>query len=217
MADLPKLTSQDREHLRNIGFGSLPDNPAQARYSAKEIKGASTRPNLQLFDWLKGTREYLASDGVIHKVDELTEASDYEEGSILLYNDGDNIKFYVVDANHQAQPIGLDSTAELQVVNDVKINNLSVVDNGIASLTLSSGLTLSGSTMELTLSNLPEVVPKNLTLGQQGDVLLLAEQDGVISKVKANKLDYTRLRVTNDESATASTIDENDFLFVIED
>lgn len=217
MADLPKLTSQDREHLRNIGFGSLPDNPAQARYSAKEIKGASTRPNLQLFDWLKGTREYLASDGVIHKVDELTEASDYEEGSILLYNDGENLKFYVVDANHQAQPIGLDSTAELQVVNDVKINNESVVNNGVVSVSLEDGLTYSGGGLGLTLSNLPEVRPKSLTLGQQDDVFLLAETGGQTAKVRASQLDYSRLRVTNDEAATSTTIAENDFLFVIED
>lgn len=231
MADLPKLTSQDREHLRNIGFGSLPDNPAQARYSAKEIKGASTRPNLQLFDWLKGTREYLASDGVIHKVDELTEASDYEEGSILLYNDGDNLKFYVVDANHQAQPIGLDSTSELQVVNDVKIDGNSVVNEGIVSVSLSDGLTYTNGSLGLsltdgltvksgsvglTLSNLPEVVPKNLTLSQQNELSILAEHNGVISRVQAGQLDYSRLKVVSNEEDGLQRIANEDFLFIKE-
>lgn len=216
MADLPKLTSQDREHLRNIGFGSLPDNPSQARYSAKEIKGASTRPNLQLFDWLKGTREYLASDGVIHKVDELTEVSDYEEGSILLYNDGENLKFYVVDANHQAQPIGLDSTSELQVVNDVKINNESVVNNGVVSVSLNDGLTYSGGSLGLTLSNLSEVRPKNLTISQQNELSILAEHNGVISRVQVGQLDYSRLKVVSNEEDGLQRIANGDFLFVKE-
>lgn len=94
MADLPKLTSQDREHLRNIGFGSLPDNPAQARYSAKEIKGASTRPNLQLFDWLKSVGDFVGSEEVIHTITSIEQGARYPYGSVLLLSTEGDLQFY---------------------------------------------------------------------------------------------------------------------------
>lgn len=50
---LTSITNQDREKLRGIGVGSLPDNPSSAGMSAAEVKGHSTRPNDFLLSLLK--------------------------------------------------------------------------------------------------------------------------------------------------------------------
>ena len=243
MAELTKLTSQDREHLKNIGFGALPDNPSQKNYSAKEIKGASTRPNLQLFDWIKDTREYINSDGVIHMVDNLEEATGFGVGSIVMLHGSDgSLSPYVVGENGTFQVLKMESTTELynihdlvgltyelddgteagetireplSIVSNIIINGVSLNESSDVILTLGAGLKFENHQISLTTNNLPEVVPKSISLSQQEDVKLLAISGGETAYVSASNFDYTRLKVQREENLSA--VDENDFLFIKED
>ena len=101
-----QLTNADREHLKNIGASTLPDNPAQARYSPREIKSAISRPQLLLFDWLRGLGDYVSSSEIIHVVDKTDDAIRYGVGAVTLLNDGEDLRFYRNDYNGIPNPIG---------------------------------------------------------------------------------------------------------------
>jgi len=241
MAKIKTLTSQDRERLKAIGFGNLPDNPSQARFNAKEIKGASTRPNLQLFDWLKQTQEYINSDGLIQLVENLEEATDYPVGTIVLLNTAGTLSPYVVEENGTFRTLKMESTTELYnihdlvgltyelddgteggetvrqplpIVSDVVINGVHLNESSEVIITLGEGLKFENNQLSLTTSTMQKVVPKNLTLSQQEDVHLTAFKDGTRSYVSASDLDYTRLKVQQQEDLSAVAV--NDFIFVKE-
>ena len=88
------LTESDRNHLKNIGASSLPDNPAQARYSPKEIKSAISRPNLLLFDWMASIGEFIRSTETLHVITDLEQAGSYPVGSGFLLNSDDDVRFF---------------------------------------------------------------------------------------------------------------------------
>ena len=233
---LTTLTSADRERLKNIGFGALPDNPSQAKFGPKEIKGASTRPNLQLFDWLRQTQEYINSDGTIHPISDLSEASDYSAGSILMLVDGDGLVPYVVNEDGTVTAIqietrtvafldgltyelddgnGPNTSSRLSIIKDMKVDGISIVQDKEVNITLGDGLSFNNGQLSIQLGNLPEVVPKGLSLGEQDAIHLLAEKgDGTKAYVSASQLDYTRLKVQEEENL--SKIGVNDFLFIKE-
>lgn len=237
---LPVLDGHDREHLKNIGFGNLPDNPSQAKYSAKEIKGASTRPNLQLFDWIKETREYLESDGKLHMAESEEDALGYPVGSIVLLMQDGKLQPFVVGEDGLIELL-MESTTKLynvtnltgveyelddgtssqseaktmSIISDVKVNGLSIADrNGVVELSLSGGIGANGSSLSLTTDRLQEVVPKTLGVGEQEGIRLFAEKNGVPSYVSAANLDYSKLSVMDSENL--NEVRMNDFLFLKE-
>lgn len=104
-------------------------------------------------------------------------------------------------------------------VSDVEIGGLSIVNKGVAGLTLGPGLGIVeaevvGPTLTLSTVGLQEVVPKGLTLGEQEGIRLFAEKDGVPSYVSASNLDYSKMSVMDEENL--NEVRTNDFLFLKE-
>ena len=108
---------------------------------------------------------------------------------------------------------GIEDIMENQVT-DVKVNNQTIVENHVASLSFDDGMSVSNNTVRLSFGGLPEIAPKTLLPSQQEEVILVGERNGVISKINLGKLDYTRLKVQEEEDLTQVSI--NDFLFVKE-
>lgn len=109
--------------------------------------------------------------------------------------------------------MGLDKP--MAEVKDVRINGESVVSGKVASVTLGAGLTFNGGLVGLSLGALTEAKPKEMTLGAQKNVKLMAEVDGTMQYVSAGKLDYSRMRVGRETDL--NTIDEKDFLFEVKE
>ena len=59
------------------------------------------------------------------------------------------------------------------------------------------------------MSILPAVNPKEMSILEQGQVYLLADNDGVTSKINLNDLDFAKLKVINDLNAVRN----DDFIF----
>ena len=99
-------------------------------------------------------------------------------------------------------------------VQDVQVNGLSIVSDNSANLVLGPGLTYDDNGLQMVLTNLPSVVPKDLDLEQQNNITILTDNNGTLSKASVNSLDYTKLKVVNQEDL--SIINTDDFLFVKE-
>ena len=97
-------------------------------------------------------------------------------------------------------------------IKDVTINGQSIVNNdNVAELTLGAGLAYTNSELTLSVGDTPEIVPKELTLGEQENVQLLVIDNGVVKHSNLNNLDYSKLTITND----LSQVRIGDYLFKV--
>lgn len=103
---------------------------------------------------------------------------------------------------------------ELQVIVDAKIDGASIVSDGVAEVRLGPALSYTPETnaVGVSLGALPEVVPRRMSLEEQQNVMLLADNNGVLSRTSVADLGYVRLKVSSEDDL--SGIGVNDFLFV---
>lgn len=95
-------------------------------------------------------------------------------------------------------------------VKDVKVNGQSIVNSeDVAELTLGGGMDFVQGELTLSVGDTPEIVPKELTLGEQENVQLLVIDNGVVKHSNLNNLDYSKLTITND----LSQVRNGDYLF----
>lgn len=96
-------------------------------------------------------------------------------------------------------------------VKDVRVNGESIVHDDVAELTLGGGMGFVQGELTLSVGDTPEIVPKELTLGEQDNVQLLVIDNGVVKHTNLNNLDYSKISITND----LNQVRNGDYLFKI--
>ena len=96
-------------------------------------------------------------------------------------------------------------------VTDIQIDGTSILDDGVANINLGQGLTFDNE-LKLSITDVEEVNPLQLSIPQQQTITLYVEQDGVLKKINLNNLDYSKIKVQDVEDL--SKVNVNDIIFV---
>lgn len=163
----------------------------------------------------------LATAELNPSVQNIVAEDSYTEGGITTYR---NLVFTFTDGTTQRVSIDKFWNEIREQVNglDIALNSLSSRVSAIEVDYLTSAdknelegeLSILRSDVEeiqqtLSMSILPAVNPKEMSILEQGQVYLLADNDGVTSKINLNDLDFSKLKVISDLNAVRN----DDFIF----